>query len=319
MDGPMSMPASRPLPTLSARVRATSASVNRSTIGSSTMTREVAVQRWPVEKNAALTTTFTASAMSASASTMVGFFPPISSCTRARRFAASTAIRLPVASDPVNEIAFTSGLVTISLPTFEPGPVTRLIAPFVTPASSSASTSRTAQSGARSDGFSTTALPAISAGAVFQVGMAIGKFHGVIRPTTPSGRRRVWINTRSRSDGNVLAAQPRAFAADVAQDVDRAPDFAARFGQRLALLARHLARDLVGPRLEDVRGAVEDLAALRRRHRGPCRLRRLRGRNRLRGFVGVRLLEGRDGLAWCRPGSWSRRWRRCARRPTRRR
>ena len=108
---------------------------------------------------------------------------------------------LPVPSDPVNEMAFTAGFVTSSLPTFDPGPVTRLIAPLVTPASCSASTSRTAHSGARSEGFSTTALPQMSAGAVFHVGIAMGKFHGVMSPTTPSGRRRVWMNTRSRSDG----------------------------------------------------------------------------------------------------------------------
>ena len=62
-----------------AREGARRAAVNRSRIGSSTMTREVAVQRCPVEKNAAFTTTLTASGMSASARTIVGFLPPISS------------------------------------------------------------------------------------------------------------------------------------------------------------------------------------------------------------------------------------------------
>jgi len=38
-------------------------------------------------------------------------------------------------------------------------------------------------------GFSTTVLPKASAGALFQAGMAIGKFQGVIRPTTPSASR----------------------------------------------------------------------------------------------------------------------------------
>ena len=104
---------------------------------------------------------------------------------------ASTAMLLPVATEPVNEIALTAGFVTISWPTLDPGPVTRFSAPFVTPASSSASTSRTAHSGARSEGFKTTALPATSAGAVFQAGMAMGKFQGVMRPTTPSGLRSV--------------------------------------------------------------------------------------------------------------------------------
>ena len=38
-------------------------------------------------------------------------------------------------------------------------------------------------------GLSTTALPACSAGASFQVGIAIGKFHGVISSATPRGTR----------------------------------------------------------------------------------------------------------------------------------
>ena len=46
-------------------------------------------------------------------------------------------------------------------------------------------------SGASCASLSTTVFPYASAGAVFQAGIAAGKFHGVIRPTTPSGRRRV--------------------------------------------------------------------------------------------------------------------------------
>jgi len=45
----------------------------------STMTRLVAVHFWPVEKKAALTTFSTPALKGASASTMVGFLPPISS------------------------------------------------------------------------------------------------------------------------------------------------------------------------------------------------------------------------------------------------
>ena len=33
----------------------------------------------------------------------------------------------------------------------------------------------------------TTVLPATSAGAIFQTGMATGKFHGVMQATTPCG------------------------------------------------------------------------------------------------------------------------------------
>jgi len=47
-------------------------------------------------------------------------------------------------------------------------------------------------SGASCASFITTVLPKISAGDNFQSGIAAGKFHGVIRPTTPSGRRKVY-------------------------------------------------------------------------------------------------------------------------------
>ena len=47
-----------------------------------------------------------------------------------------------------------------------------------------------AVNGTISAGFQTTVLPNASAGASFQEGIAIGKFHGVIAVTTPSGSRR---------------------------------------------------------------------------------------------------------------------------------
>ena len=45
--------------------------------------------------------------------------------------------------------------------------------------------------GTSSDGLNTTQLPATSAGADFHTGIAHGKFHGAISPTTPSGWRSV--------------------------------------------------------------------------------------------------------------------------------
>jgi len=70
-------------------------------------------------------------------------------------------------------------------------PVRRLSTPSGRPASSSASASRMAHSGVMSDGLKTTVLPNASAGAIFHAGMAIGKFHGVITQTTPSGSRKL--------------------------------------------------------------------------------------------------------------------------------
>ncbi len=52
--------------------------------------------------------------------------------------------------------------------------------------------------GVCSAGLRTTALPAASAGATFQTAMRIGKFHGMIWPTTPSGSWK-WYATVSSS------------------------------------------------------------------------------------------------------------------------
>ena len=46
-------------------------------------------------------------------------------------------------------------------------------------------------SGASSAAFSTSVLPAHSAGAIFNAPSSTGAFHGMIAPTTPSGSRRV--------------------------------------------------------------------------------------------------------------------------------
>lgn len=43
--------------------------------------------------------------------------------------------------------------------------------------------------GTRSAGLSTTTLPQARAGVIFQAGIAMGKFQGVIRLTTPTGSR----------------------------------------------------------------------------------------------------------------------------------
>ena len=59
------------------------------------------------------------------------------------------------------------------------------------PASSASSPSLIVVSGVSSAGLITIVLPVASAGPIFQLAMLSGKFHGVIRPTTPSGSRNV--------------------------------------------------------------------------------------------------------------------------------
>ena len=97
----------------------------------------------------------------------------------------------PTSVDPVNPIFATAGCSTSRWPTTEPRPVTTFRTPSGRPASSAISPSRTAVRGVSSAGFRTTVFPQASAGPSFQLEIAIGKFHGTISPTTPSGSRNV--------------------------------------------------------------------------------------------------------------------------------
>ena len=65
----------------------------------------------------------------------------------------------PVSTEPVNEIAATSGEATIASPTTAPRPITRLKTPAGTPASSRILASAQAQPGTRSAALNTTQLP----------------------------------------------------------------------------------------------------------------------------------------------------------------
>src|SRR2546423_14610314 len=157
------------------------------------MARLVAVHFCPVEKNEALTTFSTAEAKSASASTMVGFLPPISSWMRRRRLDASPCSQLPISQEPVKETALSGLAVTSAWPSSPPEPATKFTTPLGTPASCSASTMRQELSGAAEAGFRTTVLPQISAGASFQAGMAAGKIQGGISPATANGLLRAQL------------------------------------------------------------------------------------------------------------------------------
>src|SRR5688500_1386656 len=125
--------------------------------------------------------------MSAPPKTTTGFLPPIPHWTFAPRRDACAYSRIPTPFDPVNEIAFTPGWLMISSPTAEPEPITRFKTPGGNPAASKISVMRTAVAGVIEAGLNTTVLPATSAGAIFQTGIATGKFHGVTQATTPSG------------------------------------------------------------------------------------------------------------------------------------
>ncbi len=105
--------------------------------------------------------------------------------------AAASAIPRPTSVEPVNATFATSGCSTRRCPQTRPGPDTTFTTPAGMPASSAIRSNSSAVSGVSSAGFSTSVLPAASAGAIFQAAIVSGKFHGVISPTTPSGSRKV--------------------------------------------------------------------------------------------------------------------------------
>jgi hypothetical protein len=133
-------------------------------------------------------------AKSQSAKTIMGDLPPSSSVTGMSFCDAALATILPVSTEPVKVTLRTSGCSTSGAPHSGPMPLTML----KTPAGSTrfiSSQMRSTASGASSADFTTTVLPATSAGATFSVISSIGTFQGMIAPTTPSGSRMVTLST----------------------------------------------------------------------------------------------------------------------------
>src|SRR5690606_27625775 len=92
---------------------------------------------------------------------------------------------------PVKEILRTrssSSHAVATVPASEAG--TTLTAPSGAPARARIRATARAVNGVSEAGFNTTVQPAASAGAIFRVAIAAGKFHGVIMAATPTGR---WV------------------------------------------------------------------------------------------------------------------------------
>ena len=168
-----------------------SSSRKRSYTGRWTRIRERAQQSWPALSKTPAGAFAAAFSTSASAKTMFADFPPSSSVTRLTWSAARRRIPVPTAVEPVKTILRTCSWVTSRSPTTEPLPGSTVNTSSGRPASRPSSASRRAVSGVSSAGFSTTVLPAASAGAKPQPAIGMGKFHGTMIPTTPSGSRNV--------------------------------------------------------------------------------------------------------------------------------
>ncbi|MNO31523.1 hypothetical protein D3C76_214980 [compost metagenome] len=115
-----------------------------------------------------------------------GDLPPSSTVDGMMFSAAHFMMCEPTGVEPVKAILAMRLLVARASPASRPRPWTM----FSTPAGSRSAISSAKMvidSGVCSAGLSTTQLPAARAGASFQAAIRIGKFHGMICPTTPSG------------------------------------------------------------------------------------------------------------------------------------
>ena len=148
----------------------------------------------------------TASSRSASSNTMNGALPPSSSEIFLRPGAHCAMRSFPTSLEPVNPSLRTEGFEVISPPiagASSAAPVTTEKTPAGTPASSASAAIASADSGVCSAGFSTIVQPAASAGADLRVGIAAGKFHGVIPAVTPTGSFVTWIRLSGHGVGTV--------------------------------------------------------------------------------------------------------------------
>ena len=165
--------------------------MNRSRTERWTRIRDRAQQSWPALSNTAYGAVAAARSRSASAKTMLALLPPSSRVSRLTWRAQPAMICWPTSVDPVKTILRTAGWSTSRCPTTLPLPGSTWNTPSGRPASSASSPIRIAVSGVASAGLATTAQPAASAGAMPQDRIGIGKFHGTMSPTTPTGSWKV--------------------------------------------------------------------------------------------------------------------------------
>ena len=135
--------------------------------------------------NAPHTAPFTVRSNGASSNTIIGSLPPSSRTTGSNRFAALSAIFLPVRTEPVKKILSTAESTNAA--PVEPLPCTTSSTPSGNPAEANNRLIASPTSGVYSDGLKTTLLPAASAITMPPIGIENGKFHGIIIPRTPSG------------------------------------------------------------------------------------------------------------------------------------
>ena len=102
-------------------------------------------------------------------------------------FAQSATNFLPTSVEPVKVSLRTIGFEVSSSPMAPVCPAITLITPAGMPARAASSAMAKAESGVEVAGLHTVVHPAASAAPILRASMALGKFHGVMQATTPTG------------------------------------------------------------------------------------------------------------------------------------
>ena len=161
-------------PTAIAGRRARSFSTNAARTSTCTRTRAVDEHTWPDPHITPVNAQSTAASTSASGNTNIADLPPSSNDTARGPVAAAAITRRAVGALPVNASLSTFGCSARAAPATGPSPGHTLRAPAGSPASASIAARTRHDSGASSDGLSTTAQPAASAGSTFHTPMSRG-------------------------------------------------------------------------------------------------------------------------------------------------
>ena len=139
--------------------------------------------------------------------------------------------------------------------------------------------------------------PAASAGADLRVGIAEGKFHGVIPAVTPIGSFVTRIRRSGQGVGIVHAVEALRLLAEPLVERGRVGDLCLRLRERLALLGDQQRGEAVGALHHQVGEPAEDPGALFRGCRLPAGQGALCGLDRAARLVGAHPGHLRDGLA----------------------
>ena len=176
----------------------------------------------------------------------------------------------------------TFGCVTRGSPTSAPKPVTTLNTPGGSPASTARRANSSAEAEVNSDGFTTTVLPAASAGATFQ---AIKQQRRVPRHDCGDDAER--FVPREVEHVRLVDRDDAAFdlvgeAAEVAEPLADVAALGEHLGDQLAVVAHLDLGQALGVLQHQVAEPAEDLPARGRSERGPraaieCRIRGLDG------------------------------------------